>query len=313
MKILFVVNPISGGRDKQLFLQSSRLFCQKYGIETHYFHTTGQDDIKNLKKKIKQIRPDRVASVGGDGTTLLTSLALKNTGIPFGIIPMGSANGMAKELGVNTDPMEAFIELVVSQVIVPLDMVRINGKHYSIHLGDVGINARVVENFSKDERRGWLAYAKYFVDAIQNAPVFSASIETGGKVYEHETFAVVIANTRMYGTGAIINPLGNPHDGRFEIVVVKQNDLSVLINLGLSAFSEKAVDALRPYYDIYQVTSAKIQLDKPMTFQLDGEVIGKESLIEAEILPAGVRYISTNENRFVKEMPGNSRKLMDFE
>ena len=306
MKILFVVNPISGGRDKQLFLQSSRAFCQKYGIETHYFHTTGSDDLKNLKKKIKLLRPDRVASVGGDGTTLLTSIALRNTGIPFGIIPMGSANGMAKELGVNSDPMEAFIELVISQIIVPLDMVSVNGKHYSIHLGDVGINAMVVENFAKDERRGWLAYAKYFVDAIKNAPMFGATIEIDGKVFEHQTYAVVIANTRMYGTGAIINPKGNPHDGKFEIVVVKQNDLSGLINLGLTAFTEKAIETLKPYYEIYQVTSALIRLDKPMTFQLDGEVIGKQDTLKAKIIPNSIRYISTNDNRFVREMPENS-------
>ena len=306
MKILLVVNPISGGRDKQSFLQGSRAFCHKYGIETHYFHTTGSDDLKNLKKKIKLLRPDRVASVGGDGTTLLTSIALRNTGIPFGIIPMGSANGMAKELGVNSDPMEAFIEIVISQVIVPLDMVSVNGKYYSIHLGDVGINAMVVENFAKDERRGWLAYAKYFVDAIKNAPMFNAIIEIDGKVFEHQTFAVVIANTRMYGTGAIINPRGNPHDGKFEIVVVKQNDLSVLINLGLTAFTEKAVEALKPYYDIYQVTSAVIRLDKPMTFQLDGEVIGKQDTLKAKIIPNSILYISTNENAFVREMPENS-------
>ncbi len=305
MKILFVVNPISGGRDKQVFLQSARLFCQKYGIDSHYYHTTGKDDIRVLRKKIKRIRPDRVASIGGDGTTLMTSMALRNTGIPFGIIPMGSANGMARELGVNSDPMEAFIELVVSQVIVPLDMVCVNKEHYSIHLGDVGINAMLVENFAKDERRGWLAYAKYFVEVVKNAPMFRAAIEIDGKTYEHQAYAVVIANTRMYGTGAIINPLGNPHDGKFEIVVVKQSDLSVLINLGLTAFTEKAIDALRPYYDIYQVTAAKIQLDSPMTFQLDGEVIGKQDFLEAEIIPAGVRYISTNDNNFVKEMPEN--------
>jgi diacylglycerol kinase (ATP) len=57
-------------------------------------------------------------SVGGDGTTLLTALALQKSKVPFGIIPMGSANGMARELNVPTDPMHALNDLLLSQIIV---------------------------------------------------------------------------------------------------------------------------------------------------------------------------------------------------
>lgn len=298
MKILFVINPISGGKSKELFIENAETYCQKYGIDFEYFHTTGEGDVKKLKGAIEIIKPDRVVSIGGDGTTLMTSLALQNSEVPFGIIPMGSANGMAKELSVPGDPMLAFQDIIVSQIIVPLDIVKVNDD-YTIHLGDVGINASMVENFSKEARRGWTAYAKHFVDAVDSASEFNVTIEVGDKIYKHKAYSLIIANTRMYGTGAIVNPEGNPHDGKFEIVVVQKNDWSGIINLGLSAIDPRALKALEGYTKIYKVTSAKIIFDDSKMLQLDGEVIGNTKVIEAEIIPAGVRLISTKDNIFV--------------
>lgn len=299
MKLLFVLNPISGGKNKNQFLENASRFCEKYGIQTSTFETTGKDDIRKLRKEVSRICPTRVVSIGGDGTTLMTSQALQGSKIPFGIIPMGSANGMAKELGVSPEPMYALQDIIISKIIIPLDLIKVNDKHYTIHLGDIGINAAMVENFAKEQNRGWLAYAKHFVDAVKNSPIFQVEIEIGDKVYQHEAYSVLIANTRMYGTGAIVNPKGNPHDGKFEIVVIKQNDLSGLINLGLTAITEKALEALEGYSDIYQVEKVNIKLKESKLLQLDGEVIGKSKEIKAEIVPAGVKYISTQDNEFM--------------
>jgi diacylglycerol kinase family enzyme len=302
MRVLFVINPISGGKDKKIFLEESEDVCQKYGIENFRFETSGKEDIKKLRTKVGDLKPDRVVSVGGDGTTLMTSIALQGTGTPFGIVPMGSANGMAKELGVDSEPMAAFQDLLISKIIIPLDLIKVNQKHYTIHLGDIGINAAMVENFSKEQTRGWLAYAKHFVDAVKNSPIFKVKITIDDKTYEHEAYSVLIANTRMYGTGAIINPKGNPHDGKFEIVVIKQNDISGIINLGLTAITDKALEALEGYSEIYQTDHATIIPYEPKVLQLDGEVVGKCDQIEAEIVPSGVQYISTQDNLFVDEI-----------
>lgn len=300
MILLLVVNPISGGKSKEIFLKNAESYCHKYGIKYSYFHTTGEDDIKKLQSAVKDYVPDRVVSIGGDGTTLMTSLALQGSDVPFGIIPMGSANGMAKELDVPNDPMAAFQDLIVSQIILPLDLVKVNDD-YTIHLGDVGINAAMVENFAKEEGRGWTAYAKHFVDAVDKAQLFHVEINIDGTSYAHKAYSVLIANTRMYGTGAIVNPEGNPHDGKFEIVVVTKNDWSGIINLGLSAIDPRALKALEGYAEIYQATSANISFEKPQVLQLDGEVIGKEKTLQIEIFPGGVQLISSRDNIFVKD------------
>ncbi len=301
MKLLLVVNPISGGNRKNAFLESAEAFLEKYGIAYAYFHTTGEDDIRKLKTAVRQMTPDRVISIGGDGTTLMTSMALQHTNVPFGIIPMGSANGMARELSVANDPILSLQDIILSQIIVPLDLVKVND-NYTIHIGDVGINAAMVDNFSKEEGRGWAAYAKHFVDAVSNAEKFDVAIEIDHEKHEHSAYSVLIANARMYGTGAIVNPQGNPHDGLFEVVVVIKNDWSGILNLGLTAVDPRAIKALEGYAVIYQAAAVNILFEKPQLLQLDGEVIGEYKKIEAEIIPAAVRYISTKENSLVGNM-----------
>jgi YegS/Rv2252/BmrU family lipid kinase len=301
MKLLIVVNPISGGRNKEEFRDDAGSLCKRYGIELEYFHTTGDNDAEKLREKINKYDPDRVVSVGGDGTTLLTCISLKDMDIPFGIVPMGSANGMARELNVPANPINAFNDIIMSEIIIPMDLIRVNQEHYSLHLGDVGINAHMVEKFSQEKNRGWLSYAKHFLDAVKNTAKFNVEMTINGEKIKHEAFAVSLANARMYGTGAIINPKGNPHDGKFEIVVVKQNDLSGIINLGLTSISEKALENLEDYYDIYQVEEVQIQFEEPKLLQLDGELIGKFEKIQANILPSAAKFITTKNNQFLNQ------------
>lgn len=299
MKLLMVLNPISGGKNKETFISEAEELCKKYGILMEYYHTTGNNDETELFKKIKNINPDRIVSIGGDGTTLMTCISLKGSDIPFGIIPFGSANGMAKELNVPNNPIDAFKDIIMSQMIIPIDLVRVNQKYFSLHLGDVGANAHMVEKFSQEKNRGWLSYAKHFVDAIQNTQKFNVELNINGEIIQQEAFAVIIANARMYGTGAIVNPKGNPHDGKFEIVVVKQSDLSGIINLGLTSISEKALDNLEDYYDIYQLEKVKIKFEEAKLLQLDGELIGKFSDLDVDIISSAANYITTRNNQFL--------------
>ena len=182
MKLLFVVNPISGGVDKKPFLNKAFSICKKYGITHETFKTTGKNDLNNLQLLLPKVNPDKVLSVGGDGTTLFTSIALLNTNYPLGIIPLGSANGMATELFVNKDPIEAFKDILLSEVIKGLDMVVVNEKYHSIHIGDVGVNASIVESYEKDKNRGMATYAKYFIEELQILKPFNFTITANDKI-----------------------------------------------------------------------------------------------------------------------------------
>lgn len=297
MRVLLVVNPISGGIDKEPFLQRAEEKLENYGIEYQIFKTSGEDDHSNLQKLLEDYSPDRAASLGGDGTTLFTALALRSFEVPIGIIPFGSANGMAKELGVDSDPDKAFSSFLMSHKLMDLDLIKINDEHYCMHIGDIGWNAAVIDSFEKDPNRGMITYAKHFLNSLSKIEPISFKLETNDTTIEDKGYMVALANSRKYGTGVILNYHGHPGDGRFEIVVVKSKDAQALLLASLSAFDEKYSDELNSEY--YQCTSATLTLNEPQTLQLDGEVIGEFTQVSMEIVPAAIKLLTTKKNPFI--------------
>lgn len=290
MKILFVINPISGGVDKQPFLEKAKTLCEKYGIEYVFFKTKGKEDEARLKEALDDFNPNKVASVGGDGTTLLTAKTLLNKNFPFGIIPVGSANGMASELFVSQDPIKALEDLIMSQVILNLDMLVINDKHHMLHIGDVGINANIVDAYAKDQNKGMATYAKYFIEKFREINPFTFKIQAERKVYKESGVMVGICNSRKYGTGIPLNLNGDPTDGKFEIVIVKDINLGSLIKASLSKFDEYFYD--NQDRKVITTTKAEILFDTPRLLQLDGEVIGEFEKLKINILKSAVKVIS---------------------
>lgn len=302
MKLLFIVNPISGGVDKEPFLKEAKALCNSYGIEYNIFKTTGQDDEKMALKQLHEFQPDKVVSVGGDGTTLFTAITLLDTNYPMGIIPLGSANGMATELFVNPSPIKALQDLIMSQIIGDLDLLLINNEHYTMHVGDVGINSKIVESYEKDANRGMVTYAKYFIEELGKTKPFHVRVETDSEDYEGSVVMSAICNARKYGTGVPLNLIGNPMDGKFELVLVEKIDLAMLVRSGLSSFDENYFD--NQVSTLIQCKKAKLTFDEPLMLQLDGEIIEKYKTIDIELIPGAVKLITTTKNKNIIEIKG---------
>lgn len=296
MKLLFVVNPISGGVDKEPFLKEASTLCKKYSIDYRIFKTTGKNDEENVRKLLIEYDPDKVLSVGGDGTTLFTALALLDSGYPMGIIPQGSANGMATELFVNPNPIEALKDVIMSEKIAGLDLLKVNDEHYTTHIGDVGVNAQIVEAYEKDPNRGMATYAKYFIEELTKLKPFPVAVRANGKTYHDKTLMVGICNARKYGTGVPLNVNGNPMDGKFELVLVTNVSTNSLIKAGLSKFDDSFYD--NQSSRVISTTYAEIEFEEPRLLQLDGEVIGKFKKIKVEMMKGAVKLITTGDNEY---------------
>ncbi|MDF1571383.1 MAG: diacylglycerol kinase family protein [Bacteroidales bacterium] len=299
MKLLIVINPVSGGQDKQSFLEETDALCSKYAIRHRIFETSGKNDRKKLKKEISNFKPHRVIAAGGDGTVLLVSIALMKSKIPMGIVPLGSANGMAEELNIDPDPLEALKDAIMSSWFTGMDLVEVNGKHYSVHIGDVGSNARIVEKYEKDPNRGIGTYAKYFLDELGQVSPFSVKIKTETDEIEKETLMVAICNARKYGTGVPLTLDGNPLDGKFEIVLIEDINFNSLVKIGLSKFDERFFKNRDS--TIISTKKAEISFDKPRLLQLDGETIGKFRKLRVKVIKGAVKLITTGNNSYLQD------------
>src|SRR6056297_3235361 len=207
MKILLVVNPVSGDADKSQFLSFARQMCAKYGYDLRVFKTTGKDDSMKLREEFDTFSPAKIGAVGGDGTFRMAAITNLESCIPIGVIPFGSANGFAKELGVAKDPKEAFSDLLKSDIIEQMDAIRLNDS-YCIHMADLGLNARIVKAFNSDPKRGMTTYAKHFFSELSKSECFGYELTCNGETHTGQSEMISIGNGRKFGFGVPINKSG---------------------------------------------------------------------------------------------------------
>jgi len=284
MKCLFIVNPASGAGQKD-WEQIIKDFFKDRSEEIEFFRLDKDADNKELlQKMITDVHPDRVVAAGGDGTVKMAAEIVMNENIPLGIIPAGSANGMAKELDIPLDPVAA-IELSVTGEPKPLDLIFINDE-YCIHLSDIGLNARMLEHFEQSETRGFLGYGKALLKMLGRHQFMRLKVQANNQVYKRNVVMAVIANASKYGTGALINPTGSPTDGEFEVVLVKRLGLLQLVKMIVTG---------RPLgknkTEVIKCKRMKLTASRPYPFQIDGEYRDKQKDINAVIEPGALQVI----------------------
>jgi len=284
MKLLFVINPGSGSHDINLKEVISTHFSSK-DVSVELFELPKNCSLEKIKQRIEQAKADRVVAVGGDGTLKLIAECLLNTDVPIGVIPAGSANGMAKELGISTDIKEA-LDLVVNGKPKKIHTVKLNNE-ICIHLSDLGFNAYLVKKFDTIPERGMWGYAKATWHALWNHKRMQIELNIKGETIKSAAAMVAIANATMYGTGLKINPDGKLDDELFEIIVVKDYSYLEILKIWLTKlpFNPKKIE-------VFQTSKVKISSKHKAHFQIDGEYVGKVNEVTAEILPASVMIVS---------------------
>ncbi|MEO6819662.1 MAG: diacylglycerol kinase family protein [Ginsengibacter sp.] len=285
LNILFVINPASGSKKRIDWRPIIDNFFKPLSHHTHFYIMRGNDELSLIKREIEKINPDRVIAVGGDGTISLVGKILTNTKITMGILPGGSANGMAKELNISNKPEEA-LKTIVSNNLKCCDAIYINDEDICFHLSDLGLNARLIRYFDESKIRGMWNYFRMFGKAFINKKLMRASIHLDNQVIETPAYMIVIANASKYGTGAVINPGSRVGDGKFEVVVVKQIAFTEFIKL---FWSYKSFDPQK--VEIFETTKASIFLRRSTPFQVDGEYKGKVKEIKAAIIPGAVNVL----------------------
>ncbi|HTM91605.1 MAG TPA: diacylglycerol kinase family protein [Flavisolibacter sp.] len=278
-KILFVINPVSGGKEKHDWEASIRDFFKGKPYTIDFYLLTGKNDKISIQHYIERVKPDKVVAVGGDGTIKMLADILKETKISLGILPAGSANGMAKELKIPAIAEEA-LNIIIAGESKKLDLVRINEEHICFHLSDVGLNALLIKHFEGTKGRGMWGYGKVVLKALWKKTLMSVSIKTDTAEIKRRAFMVVIANAQTYGTGAIINPEGKLNDGVFEIVVVRKLHLFELLKMLIThkPFHQKRIE-------VFQTKNVELHLKRKAYFQVDGEYLGKTICVKARVLP----------------------------
>ncbi|WP_395061295.1 diacylglycerol/lipid kinase family protein [Flavobacterium sp.] len=282
-KYILVVNPISGDVDKSEILNKTLVFAEEYNVEIVVYETSGENDEEALKTLYNLHKPERILIAGGDGTIKMVGEALEKQDVIFGIIPAGSANGLSVDLNLPST-IEENLSVSFHNHFMKMDMISINGKK-SIHLSDLGLNAQLVKNYENGSTRGKLGYALQVITTLTELEEpFLAKIVANNETIKCVARMIVIANSQKYGTGVTINPDGVMNDGKFEIVILKNLDLLVFGKIITGNIPVNSEDV-----EIISTDKATITTALPVSFQIDGEYIGEETLLNINILPAQMK------------------------
>lgn len=284
LKILFVINPGSGeGRvDWELLI---REYFENTDLNIEIFRLTGKNDHEAIRQSIENSRPSKVVAVGGDGTVSLVAKLVLGSAVALGILPGGSANGMATELGIPDSAKEA-LDIVVKGSIKNADVIKINQKEICLHLSDIGLNAKLIKHFEEGKIRGKLGYAKVVFKTLWKRSSMNVHIKVGDVEVNHRAEMVVLANASKYGTGARINPEGNIFDGHFEVVIMRKLAFSELFKMW---FKFRPFDPSK--IKVFPATSVTIHTTRKVHFQVDGEYLGKVNHVDAEITAGKLKLI----------------------
>ncbi|GAA4400821.1 diacylglycerol kinase family lipid kinase [Nibrella viscosa] len=293
LKLLFAINPVSGGQSKESWEESIKTYCEDRPHELNLLMLNGEDDEDRLTQEIETYKPDRVVAVGGDGTVKMVAERLLNRNIPLGILPAGSANGMARDLALPTNAEEA-LNVIVNGRVQPIDLICVNDKDLCLHLSDIGLNAQLVKYYHDNNWRGKLGYARGVLRVLLRKRPMNVEISTAKGMMRREAFMVALANARMYGTGAVINPEGDVSDGYFEVIIIRQFSWPEFLKMfwRYRPFDPKKIE-------VFHAKSLTIETRKRAYFQIDGEYRGLIKRLDARILPGQLQVMLPQEEEEV--------------
>lgn len=273
-KILFVLNPTAGGGNNESAREKIETLCDDRDLDLTVYETRGKQDAEEITGLIEIHRPDRVLAGGGDGTIQLVGDICLKKGVELGIIPLGSANGLATELGL-TGPFVDAMDIALGAHTIEMDVLQLNDQQ-CYHFADLGMNAELVKEYEDSGSGGFLGYVLSALRRnVELIDPFEITIESDQEKKTLETTIAFIANARKLGTGFVINPEGRIDDGQFEICVLRSVDLSNALRL---LFSGENTD--ERLYEIISAKEATLTTSRPIAFQMDGEYGGRLDRIQ---------------------------------
>jgi diacylglycerol kinase (ATP) len=278
-RFLFIINRGSGRKKNTDWEGVIKDYFTNLPHSLHFFSLPTENAVSKLRKTLEEVAPQRVVAVGGDGTVSFAAREVMGSALLFGILPAGSANGMAKELGIPDTPQQA-LDIILKGEARSVDVIGLNGSHICLHLSDIGLNAQLVKYFQKGGTRGLIGYAFALLKVLYRKQRIKVVVQTRDQLVERTALMVLIANASRYGTGATINPEGDICDGFFEIVIVSKIGMNEIFRMFLHfrRFDPKSIEVL-------SARAANLETARKAHFQVDGEYIGKVDRVVAKVLP----------------------------
>ncbi|MDA9555774.1 diacylglycerol kinase family lipid kinase [Pelobium sp.] len=266
-KILFIVNPISGGLDKAFFPSLLDQYLDLHQFDAEIIFSEYSGHAKELAAQALANNFDIVAAVGGDGTINEVASELESSGKIMGIIPCGSGNGLARTLGISLNNAKA-IQQINKLTTTAIDTGIFNDKKF-FNMAGMGFDAHISALFAQNHTRGFKGYVKTTLTEIAKYKPQNYVIEIDGRRISRQAFMLSIANSSQFGNNAHLSPTASVKDGWLDVCLIKPFSIWVFPSLVYRMFA-KSTDKSN-YVEIVKGREVKITREASGPIHLDGE------------------------------------------
>jgi diacylglycerol kinase (ATP) len=290
MSVTIIINPISGGASPEQARARAQLasaVVDRHGDPAEVFVTEGRGHARDLAKAAIRRGARLVISWGGDGTLneVASALAFQED-VPLGLVPAGSGNGFARELGVSMRPGKAIADAIAAEPRA-IDLGEVDDRLF-VNIAGFGFDAYVAAEFDKrGSRRGFAGYAAITARALVSYVPRRYTIATAEDSIVSRAVLVTVANSAQFGNGARIAPRALLDDGLLDLVVVEERARWRTI-CNVPRLFNGTVERI-PGCSICHIQRATIESDEPLLFHVDGEPVQGGKKVRIRVHPAALR------------------------
>lgn len=297
-----VLNPVAGHSDPQLARRALERHFDEAGRPYELYETTGRERLWEVVQGALNRGFDRLVAVGGDGTVSGVADGLVGTGVPLGIVPMGTGNALARDLGIPLDLDGALRLLQESPATRQVDAMEVGGHYYFLHVG-VGLSALTMRDTEQDSKRrfGRLAYIWAGLVQVTGVRLRRFAVTVDGRRHPMRASEVMVLNCGALGAPYLrLYQHVDLDDGRVDVYVLRGRTLLDYIRVaGRSLLGRERRDPSVRY--LPAEGEVEIRAGRPLPVQADGDIVG-EAPVRIAVVPRAVGVIVPEEDAEIAEL-----------
>jgi len=290
-RVQIIANPIAGGGRARRRAPELAAALERLGIAADLFFTAAPGEARERAAAIGAVDCDAVVAVGGDGTLNEVLNGLRDPTLPLTVLPLGTANVLATELGIPRRP-EALARVVARGRTIGAAIGLAGARRFLLFTG-AGLDGAMVEQLEK-VRKGRLGKARWIKPVLQVAvrwPRHELAVETDSGRRIEGASEVLVTRVRCYG-GVMSMPGGmRIDDGALHVLCFRQRTRTAYVMAALRAW----LGRLRPGRDVEVLSARALRIDstaaEPSPYQVDGD-LGGQTPVEVALAAETARILA---------------------
>lgn len=288
LNILFIINPISGGKDKLKIpaLIDANLDRSKFNANFAFTEYVGH--ASEIAEEAAGKNFDIIVAVGGDGTINEIASKVMQQHKILGVLPFGSGNGLARFLKIPMNTVKA-IKVINNCKVSIIDTATFNEKCF-FNMAGMGFDAHISSVFAGNKGRGLSGYVKLGLREVLSYKPQNYRIAIDGREYLRKAFVISVANSSQYGNNAHIAPTASVTDGLLDVCIIKEFPMYKLPLLAYEMLRSKTDHS--KLVEIIKGKNIHISRIKEDAIHIDGEPYFMGTEIAVSVNPLSLNIIT---------------------